>query len=154
MIDRLIVSRRDRRALKAKNRSLPTALQEVPKRDWGHAPDGMLALWRSKEFLVQVYAGPSGDPGLITVSRTEIENGDWVDGISWDALQEIKNAVGFPDRWAVECFPPADAVVNVASMRHLWLLPTPPEYGWGQTTAAPLRSDLAPVSGIARDIDP
>ena len=64
--------------------------------------------------------------------RNKVIKGEpiWDDGISWDQIQEIKSLVGYGDKWAVECFPPDQEVVNVANMRHIWILNNPPEYGW------------------------
>lgn len=75
----------------------------------------------------------SGDGAQrVSVNRTliEEETGRWVDGITWDELQEIKAQIGRQDAWAVEIHPPTDEVVDVANMRHLWLLDEAPAYGW------------------------
>lgn len=78
-------------------------------------------VFRSREFLVQVF------PGRITrlsVCRTELlPNGHWRDGITWDELQSVKAGCGFGDCDAVEVYPKTTDVVNVANMRHLWLVP-------------------------------
>lgn len=50
----------------------------------------------------------------------QLHNG--ADGVSWDALQWVKGAVGYADCEAVELYPPDDRIVNVANMRHLWVL--------------------------------
>ncbi|EOG1815585.1 hypothetical protein ACK3RA_000943 [Enterobacter hormaechei] len=47
-----------------------------------------------------------------------------------DALQEIKSAVGYGDRDAVEIYPRDSDVVNVANMRHLWITPEPIAFAW------------------------
>ena len=57
-------------------------------------------------------------------------SGRWKDGISWDALQEIKSAVGYGDRDAVEIFPAQKDLVNVANMRHLWIVPESIPFAW------------------------
>ena len=90
--------------------------------------------WRNKHFLVQLFE----DSGTLrlSVNRTDVKgfrsdnSPVWKDGISWDELQDIKTQVGYGDRWAVELFPPNSEVVNVSNMRHLWLLPEPPAFGW------------------------
>lgn len=53
---------------------------------------------------------------------------DGADGVSWDTLQAIKSDLGFADAWAVEVYPPDDAVVNLTNMRHLWIMPS--DYAW------------------------
>lgn len=37
---------------------------------------------------------------------------------------------GLADSWAVEVFPADADVVNVANMRHLWILPDAPAFAW------------------------
>ncbi|WP_052070096.1 DUF7694 domain-containing protein [Rhodococcoides fascians] len=112
------------------------ALIEVPKQEWpDSAPPKLKKLFRSNEFLVQQYK--DGEHIRLTVCRTTTDldeferNGrDWQGDIDWEELQKIKGQCGFRHRWAVEVFPPERDVVNVASMRHLWVLPTEPPYGW------------------------
>ncbi len=87
--------------------------------------------WRNRYFLAQLYCEQTGYLRL-TVQRCAInKNGSWVDGITWDELMTVKSEVGLHDRWAVEVYPPTDAIVNVANMRHLFLLPEAPPYAWG-----------------------
>lgn len=89
-----------------------------------------VGVWRSRSFLAQLIRDPNGQMRL-TVNRTEIDDdGRWRAGITWDALMRVKAQCGLADRWAVEVFPPAEEVVNVANMRHLWLLDEPPAYCW------------------------
>ena len=56
----------------------------------------------------------------------------WGANLTWDEMQRLKSECGRSNRWAVEVFPPSDEVVNVANMRHLWLLPGIPPYGWSR----------------------
>lgn len=107
-------------------------LREVPRELWqwqeGPLPERMLL---SSEFMVQVQHSETS--GLrLTVSRTaRTESGsDWMEGITWDELQRLKCEAGYRDHWCVECYPPSDQVVNVANMRHLWILGHTPPYGW------------------------
>lgn len=90
-----------------------------------------LGLFRSRQFLLQVFHDKNG--GLrLSVNRTEYDERkqSWREDISWDELQRLKAEAGFADRWAVEIYPAADAVVNVANMRHLWLLGEAPAFAW------------------------
>lgn len=87
-------------------------------------------MWANAYFLVQEF---QEDEGVIrlTVNTTSIgSSGRWKDGISWDALQEIKSVVGYGDRDAVEIYPRDSDVVNVANMRHLWIMPDPISFAW------------------------
>ena len=45
-------------------------------------------------------------------------------------LQEIKNTIGYKDKFAVEVYPAENDIVNVANMRHLWVLPKPLGFEW------------------------
>ena len=58
----------------------------------------------------------------LSVNRTAIEGPRWKEGVSWDELQAIKRQCGYGDHDAVEVFPRDVDVVNVANMRHLWIL--------------------------------
>jgi len=42
--------------------------------------------------------------------------------LSWEQVWQAFIDV-YPDRWAVEFFPPTKALVNDANVYHLWLLP-------------------------------
>lgn len=88
-----------------------------------------VAAFQSPQFLAAVYVDPSGYTRL-SVNRVRQTNGMWDDGISWDELQKIKSLIGFGDAWAVEAYPPDSEVVNVANIRHLFLLPSAPPFGW------------------------
>lgn len=103
----------------------------------------LLRAFRNRYFLAQIYREPNGYLRL-TVQRCAIDkNGMWVGGITWDELMTVKAMIGLGDRWAAEVYPPIDAIVNVANMRHLFLLPEAPAYAWrpnsivGQRDAAP-----------------
>jgi hypothetical protein len=88
-----------------------------------------IEVWRSRHFLLQIFRTPYGSLRL-TINRVERSGYSWEEGISWDDLQRLKGECGRGDVWAVECYPPEDRVVCVANMRHLWLLPEAPPYGW------------------------
>ena len=78
------------------------------------------------------------DSGMkrLAITRVQIDRytGEYREGISWDALQQIKNETMGEDCWAVECYPPQRYVQNVANMRHLWILDNEPRFGWKQPT--------------------
>lgn len=111
---------------------MKTQFHLVPEILWPtkNRPDGIKALYVNRDFLVQQYEEKNGIIRL-TINIVEMgEGGRWKDGISWDQLQEIKNALGFADRDAVEIYPAAADVVNVANMRHLWVMPEPLDFAW------------------------
>ncbi len=86
----------------------------------------------SSRFMVQVFEPTEGNVGRLTINRVKRDNavGSWTDGITWDELQRLKAEAGFGDAWAVEVYPPDADLVDVASMRHLWLLADRPPFGW------------------------
>lgn len=86
--------------------------------------------WVNSYFLVQEFQEENGVIRLSVNTTSMANSGRWKDGISWDALQEIKNAVGYADRDAVEIYPAQKDVVNVANMRHLWLVNEPLTFAW------------------------
>lgn len=110
---------------------LPVKLKKVPKREWPEATfdPNRISVWLGPDYLAQVFKRPDGIY-RISVNRTIRNAEGWVDGIPWDDLQDIKNAVGFVGRDAVEVYPIKKDVVNVAPMRHLWVLPEPLEFAW------------------------
>lgn len=93
-------------------------------------PKNLIEAFRSENFLAQVYR--EGDYIRISVNTAKIDkNGtQWKDGIAWDDLQRIKSEIGYGDKAAVEVYPPDDKVVNVANMRHLFVLPELPAFMW------------------------
>lgn len=94
----------------------------------------LLRAFRNRYFLAQIYREPNGYLRL-TVQRCAIDKrGKWVDGITWDELMTVKAMIGMQNLWAVEVYPPIDEIVNVANMRHLFLLSEPPEYAWRPIT--------------------
>jgi hypothetical protein len=108
----------------------PVVLQLVPREQWPSQPPTLLRVWRNRSFLVQEYAAPAGQVRLSVNRASLTAGGDWAAEITWDELQQLKAECGYADRWAVEVFPPAESVVNVANMRHLWLLADAPEFAW------------------------
>lgn len=106
--------------------------EEFP-RPYSHV--GPQRAWRSRDFFAALYEADC--IGRLSINRTRIlRNGRWDDGISWDEIQRIKAECGFADYWAVEVYPAQDCVVNVASMRHLFLLAEKPSFAWGKDDAA------------------
>ena len=136
MADRLQnLNRQQRRAAvkyrRVENGKLSEIFQTVPADQWtvtDKTPPWKV--WVNNQFLVQAFR-EENDVIRLSINRTTLKtSGDWSDGISWDDLQTIKNGVGFSAEMAVEVFPPAQDVVNVANLRHLWVLPIPLPFMW------------------------
>lgn len=124
-------------------------LTKVPEEEWrpsyepGQPLAGMKApaeVWRSQEYLVQVYE--EGDKMIrLSCCRARLnDEGGWQDNLSWDELQRLKLEVGLGLMDAVEIYPSHEDIVNVANMRHLWVLPKPIGFAW----RAPSRLILPP----------
>lgn len=130
----LIVSREQRRQLARENAKQPATLAPVPADQWpdtGCMTKKPYAVWRSRFFLVQSFDEGNGINRL-SIARSEIDtaSGRWKDGIAWEELQEIKRQVGLGDYMAVEIFPADRDVINVANMRHLWVMRDPLPFPW------------------------
>lgn len=117
--------REQRRLLYAENQKYPAHLIEVPREQWpkGHfsLKAVVIAVWRSKDFLVQIY----NERGRVRLSvcRTMIDSdGNYIEGIDWETMQRLKRECGFEGFDAVEIYPKDMDIVNVANMRHLWIL--------------------------------
>lgn len=73
-----------------------------------------LAVWESDIFI----AGAFNDNGVV---RLDVRRKDLKDGITWDELQEIKDACGFQDCDAVEFYPRKQDILNTGTARHLYI---------------------------------
>lgn len=124
--------RRKQQYLRFENRRHTSSMREIPRSEWPagkDAPGAPVAAFRSKDFLAQIYH--ERGHVRISVNRTMIDGtGNWLEGISWDDLQRIKNEVGYGNSDAIELYPASKDVVNVANIRHLWVLPSGSEYAW------------------------
>lgn len=111
--------------LHRENRKWGTILSKIPRVEWPQPNPGQLenriGVFRSRDFLVQVFAEADGTFRL-SVNRTELDRtGRFKDDIFWDELMQIKREAGFGPNLAVEFYPPDVDVVNVANMRHLFI---------------------------------
>jgi hypothetical protein len=133
------ITKQQRCQAAVENASFPEHLIKIDKSQWiAKSWDNIerIEVWRSKHFLVQIFAEKNGAQ-RITVSRTELlKNGHWQPGITWDDLQRLKQECGRGEHWAVEIYPAESDLVNVANMRHLWLLPEKPAYAWAAGRSA------------------
>jgi hypothetical protein len=133
-------NREQRRAaakyLQEQARRYPPHLVEVPRDEWPNSgPPGLLTLYRSRDYLVQVF-NEGHDRVLVrlTVNRAAVTpRGGWQQDIPWEDLQRLKREAGYGHCDAVEVFPPDEDVVNVANMRHLWVLVDSLPFAWRKT---------------------
>lgn len=130
-----------KRYLEQQNRKYTSVLEPVPSETWPASPHGAPipeSVFRSAYFLAQVFREKVGY--RISVQRCSVvglrDNGEpiWAEQISWDDLMGVKRQVGFSGQWAVEVYPPDEDIVNVANMRHLWVI-AEPVYGWKKNAA-------------------
>lgn len=123
--------RDNKKYLEKENAKYSDLFMEIPKESWPIIPRHHLEpakVLRSRKFLVVIY--PEKNALRISVNRTMINNrGEWIPDISWEELQEVKRLIGYGDHLAVEIYPRDKDVVNVANMRHLWLIDNL-EIGW------------------------
>ena len=123
-------TREQRRQLARDNLKWPAALVEVPRSQWPR-PDGpQLRVLRSRDFLVQEFSEEGAALVRLSINITSMDGARWKDGISWEEMQRIKAEAGYPMHDAVEVFPRAVDVVNVANMRHIWIMRDLLQFAW------------------------
>ncbi len=117
-------TKEQRKQLEKENAKYPWKLVEIPFEKWAASLQGLrnrpVKLFRSREFLVQVYAYDNYVVRL-SVNRTSHNGNRWDDMITWDELQAIKRQAGYGDYDAVEVFPRDVDIVNVSNIRHLFV---------------------------------
>lgn len=129
------ISRNVRRRLSAESCEFPKQMVYQPQNLWEHLNEKMtikvIEVWRSCDYLVQVFESemPLIDVRM-TVNITDVKGAHWVDGIGWDELMRIKREIGRGDQYAIEVYPEDNNIVNVANMRHLWVMYEPLNIGW------------------------
>jgi hypothetical protein len=120
------------RQLKRNNLAHPEHLVEIPAAEWppevSRVQDsGSFAVraFRSRRFMLTVW-DQDGFTRL-SVMRTEWDERlkRTREDVSWDDLQRLKREAGYGDWCAVELYPPDEHVINVANMRHLFIVPCP-----------------------------
>lgn len=134
------LNRRERRAVVAyaaqKSKERPGRLTEIPREQWPRdlTDEGRTHVWHSRRFLVQMFDEQPFqgiDTRRISISRvTVLQSGRWEEGVTWEEMMQIKREIGFGDWYGVEVFPRDQDIVNVANMRHLWMLAAPLNLGW------------------------
>jgi hypothetical protein len=111
----------------------PEHLSRMPKATWPPGfPAGVSEVWRSRELIVQVY--PEAQPGVIcrlSIAGTTLDDTlEYTTEFTWEQLQRIKATVGYGTFDAVEIYPADEDAVNIANMRHLWVMARPVEFAW------------------------
>lgn len=135
------MSRVERRAairdLRERSKAWPEELAEVPRDEWPRLPESATSLpvklWRSRHYLAQLYEVKCiGDTEVLRLSVNRVTRavGGWGENIPWQDLQRCKREAGYADWYAIEIYPRDQDIVNVANMRHLWLLSSPLAIGW------------------------
>ena len=126
----IVTTRQQRREMKRENSKQPAWLEVIPESKWPNTVDKRLKVWRSKDFLVQAFKERDGMVRL-SINRTSLgDNGRWIENITWEELMELKRQAGFGDFYAIEVYPQDKQIVNVANMRHLWVVDNPLNIGW------------------------
>lgn len=135
----IVTTRAQRLELERQNAKMPRELRLIPREEWPleHQRGPILRVWRSRDFLVQEYAEPAPVLVRLSVLRTTLDPkaGRWVDGITWDELQSIKAECGYSRHDALELYPPDSDVVNVANLRHLWVMRELQSFAWRKGAA-------------------
>lgn len=106
--------------------------KEIPKQQWPVKRNYKIdpaRVFQSATYFVQVFDEPNGVTRL-SVNLVKRKGSKWADGITWDELQAIKSAIGYGSQCAVEIYPEDNKIVNVANMRHLFILPERPLFAW------------------------
>ena len=126
----ITTTREQRREMARESARWPAALKEIPRSEWP-TPDGpQLRVLRSREYLVQEFGGDGLVLVRLSINITSMDGARWADGISWEDLQRLKAEAGYALHDAVEVFPSVMDVVNVANMRHLWVMREKLPFAW------------------------
>lgn len=126
----IVTTREQRRQLARDNAKLPRELVSITRDRWPDPLAPQRRVLRSRDFLVQEFDAPAPAVVRLSVNRTSLSGDRWEDGISWEELQRIKAECGYPMADAVEVYPAQGDEVNVANMRHLWVLRDKLAFAW------------------------
>lgn len=123
------ITRLLRQRLKTENKQWPKNFVEIPEKDWPFKTPNLINVYRSRDYLVQKYK--EGEIIRLSMNRTSMKtDGNWNENLQWEEIQNIKRELGFGDFYAIEIYPRDHDIVNVANMRHLWIMPKPLPIGW------------------------
>ncbi|MBC7604332.1 MAG: hypothetical protein H7255_16935 [Ramlibacter sp.] len=94
-------------------------------------PGGPVEVWRSRDYMVQIYTETAPAFVRLSIHRTTLGSDQrWIDGIAWEDLQRLKAECGYGDFDAIGVYPNDRDVVNVANIRHLWVMQAPIQFAW------------------------
>lgn len=117
--------------MRKESATYPVQLVEVPRSEWPQGSSANhLQIWRSRDYLVQVFKAPEGCVFRLSINRTALTGNGWSEDIPWTELQRLKGECGFGQHDAVEVYPSDKDVVNVAAMRHLWIMADQLTFAW------------------------
>jgi hypothetical protein len=129
----VVIPKKVREQMVRDNAKRPLVLEQLPRESWDRSSQKdvkRIEVWLSRKYLVQVFEEAEGVL-RVSVNRTTMRADDrWEENLVWDEMQEIKRQIGRADSYAIEVFPRDRDVVNVANMRHMWVLPAPLPIGW------------------------
>jgi hypothetical protein len=92
---------------------------------------GMMEYTNNESFLIRRREVEDGKVVHLLISRLDGRPvHDWYD------LQEIKNSLGFKDRWAIELYPPESKLVDLGNVYHLWIFLTEDPFPFAYQTRA------------------
>lgn len=126
----ITTTREQRREMARESAKWPAALKEIPRSEWPNLDGPQLRVLRSREYLVQEFGGTGPVLVRLSINITSMDGARWADGIAWEDLQRLKAEAGYPLHDAVEVFPSVMDVVNVANMRHLWVMRDKLPFAW------------------------
>jgi hypothetical protein len=114
------------------------ALSPVPQGLWPAVrPAGLIEVWRSRKYLMQVYE--TGFPETLRLTICRAQNDFDEEGrsnrIPWDDLQQLKRACGRGHLDALEVYPADEDLVTVTNHRHLWVMPHKVPFAWRKERA-------------------
>ena len=131
------LNREQRRALEKVKRQLiasyPDTLQVVPENDpdipYSSHPQDIEKIYRSKKFTVILWKPGVGFGSYSVGQRFSVWRTSWdskekryVGDIKWDEIMDIKREMGLGERLAIEYYPADSETVNLANMRHVFLI--------------------------------
>jgi hypothetical protein len=116
-------NRKQRRALKKQfvrdSKDWPNELKLVDSADLPEDQTaGLIELWRSSDFIVQVYEHNSA---VLRMSVATVDSSRPPDKLPWPTLQRLKREIGRGSWEAVEIYPDDKDQVTADDMRHLWI---------------------------------
>ena len=126
----ITTTREQRREMARESAKWPAALKEIPRSEWPNLDGPQLRVLRSREYLVQEFGGTGPVLVRLSINITSMDGARWADGIPWEDLQRLKAEAGYALHDADEVFPSVMDVVNVANMRHLWVMRDKLPFAW------------------------